>query len=135
MASPRCAAPASPSSAQVQLGLHLWEDAYLAEVIHPDSGDPVPDGQKGELVLTSLTREAMPLLRYRTRDLTALLPEPCPCGRTHRRLARLHGRADDMFILKGVNIFPMQIERVLMSRPEVGTNYLIVLSVRAITTA
>ncbi len=110
-----------------QLGLHLWEDAYLAEIIHPDSGDPVPPGQRGELVLTSLTREAMPLLRYRTRDLTALIPEPCPCGRTHRRLARLHGHADDMFILKGVNIFPMQVERVLMSLPEVGTNYLIVL--------
>ncbi len=110
-----------------QQGLHLWEDAYLAEIIDPVSGEPVEEGQEGELVLTSLTREAMPLIRYRTRDLTALLPGPCPCGRTHRRLSRMSGRSDDMFIIKGVNIFPMQIERVLMSLPEVGTNYLIVL--------
>ena len=110
-----------------QQGLHLWEDSYYVEIVDPRSGQPVEEGQEGELVLTSLTREAMPLIRYRTRDLTALLPERCSCGRTHRRLARMHGRADDMFILKGVNIFPMQIERVLMARPEVGTNYVIVL--------
>lgn len=110
-----------------QNGLHLWEDAFLAEIVDPESGAPVAEGEQGELVLTTLTREAMPLLRYRTRDLTSFLPGPCPCGRTHRRLARFAGRSDDMLILKGVNIFPMQIERVLMSLPEVGTNYLIVL--------
>jgi phenylacetate-CoA ligase len=110
-----------------QQGLHLWEDSYLAEIIDPDTGQPLPDGEEGELVLTTLTREAMPLLRYRTRDLTSFLPEPCPCGRTHRRLSRIQGRADDMFIVRGVNIFPLQIERILMSLPEVGTNYLIVI--------
>ncbi len=110
-----------------QQGLHLWEDAYLVEIIDPRTDEPVAEGEEGELVLTSLTREAMPLLRYRTRDLTSLVPGPCPCGRTHRRLARMHGRTDDMFILKGVNIFPMQVERLLMSLPEVGTNYLILL--------
>lgn len=110
-----------------QHGLHLWEDAFLAEIVDPQSGEPVAEGEQGELVLTTLAREAMPLLRYRTRDLTSFLPGPCPCGRTHRRLARFAGRSDDMLILKGVNVFPMQIERVLMSLPEVGTNYLILL--------
>jgi phenylacetate-CoA ligase len=109
-----------------QQGLHLWEDSYLVEVIDPDTGEPKPDGEEGELVLTSLAREAMPLIRYRTRDLTALIPGPCPCGRTHRRLTRIQGRSDDMFIVRGVNIFPLQIERVLMAMPEVGRNYLIV---------
>ena len=110
-----------------QNGLHLWEDFVLAEIIDPDTGEPLEDGKEGELVLTSLTREAMPLIRYRTRDLTSFLPGECPCGRTHRRLSRFTGRTDDMFIIKGVNIFPQQIERVLMSVPEVGTNYVIVL--------
>ena len=110
-----------------QHGLHLWEDAYLAEIVDPETGDRVPDGQEGELVLTSLTREAMPLIRYRTRDLSSIISEPCSCGRTHRRLSRIQGRADDMFIVRGVNIFPLQIERVLMSMPEVGHSYLIVI--------
>jgi phenylacetate-CoA ligase len=109
-----------------QQGLHIWEDSYLVEVIDPETGEPKNEGEEGELVLTSLTREAMPLIRYRTRDLTSLITEPCPCGRTHRRLARIEGRSDDMFIVRGVNIFPLQIERVLMSMPEVGRNYLIV---------
>jgi phenylacetate-CoA ligase len=110
-----------------QQGIHLWEDSYLAEVIDPESGEPMEEGQEGELVLTSLTREAMPLIRYRTRDVTSFITGRCLCGRTHRRLARIHGRTDDMFIIRGVNIFPMQIERVLMAMPEVGRNYLIVL--------
>lgn len=110
-----------------QQGLHLWEDSYLGEIIVPETGKPAAEGETGELVLTSLTREAMPLIRYRTRDLTAFVPGTCPCGRTHRRLARIQGRTDDMFIIKGVNVFPMQIERVLMGMPEVGTNYMIVL--------
>ena len=110
-----------------QHGLHLWQDAYLAEIIDSETGDRVPDGEEGELVLTSLTREAMPLIRYRTRDLSSIISKPCPCGRTHRRLARIQGRADDMFIVRGVNIFPLQIERVLMSMPEVGHSYLIVI--------
>lgn len=110
-----------------QNGLHVWEDSYLAEIVDPDSGDPVEEGELGELVLTSLTREAMPLIRFRTRDLTSFVPGPCPCGRTHRRIARIQGRTDDMFIVRGVNIFPLQIERVLMSMPEVGRNYLVVI--------
>lgn len=110
-----------------QQGMHIWEDAYLAEIVDPESGQPVPDGEVGELVITTLCREGMPLLRYRTRDLTRFLPGECPCGRTHRRLDRIRGRADDMIILKGVNIYPMQVEQVLMSIPEVGQNYLIVL--------
>lgn len=106
-----------------QNGLHIWEDSYLVEVIDPDTLEPVADGEVGELVLTTLTREAMPLIRYRTRDLTSVTSEPCPCGRTHRRIARIKGRSDDMLIIKGVNVFPMQVEAVLMGIPEVGTNY------------
>ncbi len=110
-----------------QNGMHVWEDAYVAEIVDPDSGELLPEGEVGELVLTTLCRNGMPILRYRTRDLTRFLPGPCPCGRTHRRFDRIQGRTDDMFIIKGVNIYPMQIEQVLMSRPEVGQNYLIVL--------
>lgn len=106
-------------------GMHLWEDNYILEIIDPATGEPVADGQLGEMVLTTLKREAMPLLRYRTRDITAVMPEPCSCGRTHRRIARITGRSDDMLIIRGVNIFPTQIERVLMSMPQVGRNYLI----------
>jgi phenylacetate-CoA ligase len=108
-------------------GLHLWEDHFLLEIINPDTGDPVPEGAPGELVLTTLKREAMPLLRYRTRDITSLIPGPCACGRTHRRLQRFTGRSDDMLIVRGVNIFPQQIERVLMATPQIGRNYVIIL--------
>ncbi len=110
-----------------QNGLHIWEDAYIPEIIDPVTGKPCADGEIGELVLTSLCREGMPVLRYRTRDLTRFLPGDCVCGRRHRRMDRILGRADDMFIVKGVNIYPMQIEKVLMSFPEVGKNYLILL--------
>ena len=106
-------------------GIHLWEDSYLLEVVNPETLETVPEGETGEVVLTTLTREAMPLLRYRTRDLAQVLPGPCPCGRTHRRLSRILARSDDMLIVKGVNIYPIQIERVLMGIPEVGNNYLI----------
>ncbi|MDI9555031.1 MAG: phenylacetate--CoA ligase, partial [Pseudomonadota bacterium] len=88
---------------------------------------PVPDGEEGELVMTTLRREGMPILRYRTKDLTRILPGPCECGRTHRRIERFKGRTDDMMILKGVNIFPIQIEKKLMEIPGVGTNFQIVL--------
>lgn len=110
-----------------QNGLHIWEDAYLAEIVDPETLEPVPDGAIGELVLTTLHREAMPLIRYRTKDLTRFLPGECPCGRAHRRLDRIQGRSDDMFIIKGVNIFPVQVEQVLMNIPEVGNNYVIIL--------
>ena len=110
-----------------QNGLHIWEDYFIVEIIDPVTLKPVPDGELGELVITTLKREAMPLVRYRTRDLTRFLPGECPCGRHHRRLARLQGRSDDMIILKGVNIFPIQIEKILLSFPELGTDYLITL--------
>jgi phenylacetate-CoA ligase len=109
-------------------GMHLWEDNFLLEIIDPVTQEPLPDGERGEMVLTTLRREAMPILRYRTRDITSIITEPCPCGRTHRRLNRITGRSDDMLIVRGVNIFPQQIERVLMSTPQIGRNYLIELS-------
>ena len=112
---------------EYKAGLHLWEDNYILEIINPDTGEPAPEGQPGELVLTTLKREAMPILRYRTRDITSIIPEPCKCGRTHRRLNRITGRSDDMLIIRSTNIFPQQIERVLMSFPQVGRNYVIVL--------
>ncbi|MBQ7607427.1 MAG: phenylacetate--CoA ligase [Desulfovibrionaceae bacterium] len=110
-----------------QNGLHIWEDAYYPEIVDPKTGEPVPDGTIGELVMTTLCRQGMPILRYRTRDLTRFLPGDCPCGRKHRRMDRILGRADDMMIVKGVNIYPMQIEQVIMTFEEVGKNYLIVL--------
>ena len=111
-----------------QNGLHFWEDYYIVEIVNPDTLEPVPDGEIGELVLTTLCREAMPLLRYRTRDLTRVLGRSCPCGRNHIRLDRMRGRSDDMIVLRGVNIFPIQVEKILMKFPEVGTNYLITLT-------
>ena len=111
-----------------QNGLHIWEDYYTVEIVDPQTLEPVPDGEVGELVLTTINREAMPLLRYRTRDLTRILPGECPCGRHHKRLDRMKGRSDDMMILKGVNIFPIQIENILMQFRELGTDYLITLT-------
>ena len=108
---------------EYQQGLHIWEDAYVVEIIDPDTLEPVPDGAYGELVMTTLDREANPLIRYRTRDITRIIPGECPCGRTHRRIDRITGRSDDMFIIKGCNIFPMQIEGVLLRVPEVGDDY------------
>ena len=110
-----------------QNGLHIWEDAYIVEIIDPITLQPVADGETGELVMTTLDRQAMPVIRYRTRDLTRFLPGHCPCGRSHRRLDRISGRSDDMFIVKGCNIFPMQVEGVLMKLPEVGDDYRIML--------
>ncbi|MDR1335575.1 MAG: phenylacetate--CoA ligase [Tannerella sp.] len=110
-----------------QNGLHIWEDYVIAEIVNPETLRPVPEGETGELVLTTLRREAMPLIRYRTRDLTRFLPGDCPCGRTHRRIDRFRGRSDDMIILKGVNIFPVQVEKVLMAFRELGASYLITL--------
>ncbi|HHW76657.1 MAG TPA: phenylacetate--CoA ligase [Xanthomonadaceae bacterium] len=111
-------------------GLHCWEDAYILEIVDPRTLQPLPEGETGEIVMTTLQRQATPLLRYRTRDLSHLVGGNCPCGRTHRRLARIKGRSDDMLIVNGVNIFPSQIEDMLMRIPEVGTNYLIQLEKR-----
>jgi phenylacetate-CoA ligase len=108
-----------------QSGMHVWEDSFLAEIVDPDTGAPVPDGECGELVLTTLNRTGTPLLRYRTRDLTRIIPGGCPCGRTHRRIDRILGRSDDMMIINGVNVFPLQVEQTLMRIPGIGANYLI----------
>lgn len=112
---------------EYQDGMHLWEDSYFMEIVDPKTNRPLPDGETGELILTTLTREGMPIIRYRTRDITAIIPEKCKCGRTHRRIMRIKGRADDMFIMRGVNIYPQQIERVLMSVAHVEKNYQIYL--------
>ena len=113
-----------------QNGIHIWEDYFIVEIIDPVTLEPVKEGELGELVLTTINREAMPLLRYRTRDLTRFLPGECPCGRHHRRLARLQGRSDDMIILKGVNIFPIQIEKILLKFKELSTDYLITIETK-----
>ena len=111
-----------------QNGLHFWEDYYIVEIVDPETLEPVPDGEIGELVLTTINREAMPLLRYRTRDLTRVLGYDCPCGRKHIRIDRMKGRSDDMMVLRGVNIFPIQIEKILMQFKELSTDYLITLT-------
>ena len=113
-----------------QNGMHIWEDYYIVEIVDPETLEPVPEGEIGELVLTTINREAMPLLRYRTRDLTRIISGECPCGRHHKRLDRMKGRSDDMIILKGVNIFPIQIETVLMQFNELASDYLITLETR-----
>lgn len=107
-------------------GLHIWEDHFLPEIIDPVSGERLPEGETGELVLTTLTKEGVPLIRYRTRDLTSLDYTPCCCGRTHVRISRLAGRSDDMLIIRGVNVFPQQIESLLMENGGLSHNYQIV---------
>ncbi|NLK40249.1 MAG: phenylacetate--CoA ligase [Clostridiales bacterium] len=108
-------------------GMHFAEDHFLPEIINPDTGEVLPRGETGELVITTLTKEGIPLLRYRTKDITSISYDTCECGRTHARMARTHGRSDDMLKIKGVNVFPTQIESVLISIPQVGSNYQIVL--------
>ena len=108
-------------------GMHLWEDNFIMEVIDPETLEILREGEEGELVLSTIDREAMPILRYRTGDLTRIYPDPCRCGRVHRRISRIKGRVDDMFVLRGVNIFPSEVERILMSLPEVERNYQILL--------
>jgi phenylacetate-CoA ligase len=107
-------------------GMHVNEDHYLAEIIDPDTLEPLPEGDVGELVFTTLSREAQPLIRYRTRDLCSLIAEPCACGRTSLRMTKPIGRSDDMLIIRGVNVFPSQIEEVLMGIPEIEPHYQIV---------
>jgi phenylacetate-CoA ligase len=108
-------------------GLHIWEDHFIVETIDPDTGEVLPTGEEGELVFTTLTKTAMPMLRYRTRDISKIDTEKCGCGRTHARMLRVHGRSDDMLIVRGVNIFPSQIEYAVMCFPELASQYLIVL--------
>lgn len=112
--------------AEARQGLHIWEDHFLPEIIDPVSGECLPAGETGELVLTTLTKEGVPLIRYRTRDLTSLDFTPCACGRTHARIARLAGRSDDMLIIRGVNVFPQQIETLVLESGGLSHNYQIV---------
>jgi phenylacetate-CoA ligase len=111
---------------EAQTGLHIWEDHFIAEIIDPATGQVLPDGDEGELVITTITKEGIPMIRYRTRDITRLISEPCRCGRTHRRLQRMSGRSDDMLIIRGVNVFPSQIESILMRVEGVEPHYQLV---------
>ncbi len=104
-------------------GLHIWEDHFLVECVDVDTGKPLPYGEEGEIVFTSLTKEAFPIIRYRTRDISVLNPAPCKCGRTHVRMDRVTGRSDDMLIIRGVNVFPSQIESVLMKTENLSPFY------------
>ncbi|MFO8143401.1 MAG: phenylacetate--CoA ligase [Dehalococcoidales bacterium] len=110
-----------------QQGLHIWEDHFLAEIVDPQTGHPLPSGSQGELVLTTLTKEAMPMIRFRTHDLVTLYPDVCQCGRTMTRMSKVHGRTDDMLIVRGVNIFPTQVESVLLSVDGLSPHYQIVI--------
>jgi phenylacetate-CoA ligase len=107
-------------------GLHLFEDNFIVEIINPDTGEVLPPGEKGELVLTTISKEALPMIRYRTRDLSSLISEPCPCGRTHIRMNKVLGRSDDMVIIRGVNVFPSMVESVLLTIDNVEPYYLLV---------
>jgi phenylacetate-CoA ligase len=111
---------------EAKRGLHIWEDHFLPEIIDPESGEPLPQGAKGELVITTITKQGIPLVRYRTRDITSITYEPCVCGRTHARIARMSGRSDDMLIIRGVNVFPSQIESILMAVEGVEPHYLLI---------
>ena len=111
-------------------GLHVAEDHFYCEILDPETLKLVPDGEWGELVITTLTRECCPLVRYRTRDVTRIISEPCACGRTHRKIDQLRGRTDDMLIIRGVNVFPSQIEQVITGFPEIATHYQIILTTR-----
>jgi phenylacetate-CoA ligase len=112
---------------EAKKGLHIYEDHFIAEIINPESGEVLPPGEMGELVFTTITKEAFPVIRYRTKDLTRLISEPCVCGRSFYRMQRVTGRSDDMLIIRGVNVFPSQVEHVLMSVEEVEPHYQIII--------
>jgi len=118
--------PGVSCECECKSGLHIWEDHFLAEVIDPATDLPLPYGEQGELVLTTLTKEAMPVIRFRTRDLVTINPEPCRCGRTMVRMTKVKGRTDDMLIIRGVNVFPTQIESALLSIEGVAPHYQII---------
>ena len=119
--------PGVASECADQSGLHIFEDHFYPEIIDPETGDPLPDGQEGELVLTTLSKKAMPMIRYRTRDITEIVPTPCPCGRTVRKIRRIGRRTDDMFIIRGVNVFPSQIEEAILAVEGALPHYQIIL--------
>ncbi len=111
-------------------GMHVFEDHFYPEIVDPGGDDPVPEGEQGELVITTLTKQAQPVIRYRTGDITRFLPGDCPCGRTLRRIARIEGRADDMLIIRGINVYPREIEEILLAEPSVTGTYAIVVDRR-----
>jgi phenylacetate-CoA ligase len=120
--------PGVASECSAQEGLHIFEDHFYPEIIDPQTGEPLPEGAEGELVLTTLSKRAMPMIRYRTRDITAFIPEPCPCGRTIRRIRRIGRRSDDMLIIRGVNVYPSQVETALLAAEGTLPHYQIVLT-------
>jgi len=120
--------PGVAAECPVQQGLHIFEDHFYPEIVDPNTGEVLPEGEEGELVLTTLTKQAMPMIRYRTRDITRLISAPCPCGRTIRRIARIRRRSDDMLIIRGVNVFPSQIEEALLTVEGTLPHYQIVLT-------
>jgi phenylacetate-CoA ligase len=113
---------------EAQEGLHLNDDHFLPEIVNPETGEVLPEGEMGELVITTLTKEALPLIRYRTGDITTLRSDPCICGRTNTRMDRVSGRTDDMLIIRGVNVFPSQVESVLLMSPNVEPHYKLVVT-------
>ncbi len=115
--------PGAGIDCHLHQGIHVWADHFVVEVIDPQTGEVLPEGKEGELVVTTLRKQAMPLIRYRTRDLSRLIPEPCPCGSPHPRIERITGRSDDMFKVRGVNVFPAQVDRVLAGFEEMGSEY------------
>jgi phenylacetate-CoA ligase len=119
--------PGVSISCEQQNGLHIQEDHFIPEIINPESLAPMAEGETGELVFTTITKEGMPLLRYRTRDLSSLDHSPCQCGRTNVRMAKIFGRSDDMLIIRGVNVFPSQVESILLEIPEATTNYQLII--------
>lgn len=118
--------PGVASECMAKCGLHVWEDHFIPEIVNPETGEVLPDGSLGELVFTSIRKEALPIIRYRTRDISSITHEPCVCGRTHARISRISGRTDDMLIIRGVNVFPSQIESVLLQIDEVEPHYQII---------
>jgi len=120
--------PGVASECSAQDGLHVFEDHFYPEIIDPETGESLPDGSEGELVLTTLSKKAMPMIRYRTRDITSIVPERCSCGRTLRRIRRIGRRSDDMFIIRGVNVYPSQIEAALLAVEGTLPHYQIILT-------
>jgi len=119
--------PGVACECEYQCGMHVCEDMFIPEIIDPETEEVLPYGEQGELVFTTISKEGFPIIRYRTRDICQLIPEPCKCGRTHIRMKKLSGRSDDMLIIRGVNVFPSQIEEVLMSvGGDITPNYQIV---------
>lgn len=123
--------PGVAGECEAKAGLHVQDDHFLPEVIDPASGEPLPPGREGELVLTTLTKRAMPLVRYRTGDITTLVDEPCRCGRTSVRMARIKGRSDDMLVVKGVNLYPSEVERALLEVAELAPEYRLIVDRRS----